>query len=88
MVLQNSNFTVIDYLIFFATIALSLAIGIFFAFKDKNKRYLDNYFLADRKSVVLPTAFSLLVSYQSSIVILGAPAEVHDKRLLRSGNLA
>lgn len=72
-----SRFTVTDYVIFFLTIAISMSIGIFFAACERRKKHTtpEHYFLADRKLKSLPVALSFVVTFQSSILFLGFPAE-------------
>lgn len=72
-----SRFTAADYVIFFLTIAISMSIGIFFAAWERRKKHNtpEHYFLAGRKLKSLPLALSFIVTFQSSILFLGFPAE-------------
>ena len=73
----SGQISILDFIIFFGTIIISLSIGVFFGCKGRKKTSIVDYFLAGRKLTVLPTAFSLVVTYQSSLMIIGAPAEVY-----------
>ena len=76
---RSSSFSVLDYIIFFGLVVLSLGIGTFFACR-KTKTYgtIVDYFLAGRKMSVFPAAMSLVVTYQSSLMMIGNPAEVYS----------
>ena len=70
-------YNIYDLVVFCGTVGLSFFIGIYFGWKNRNKDSVENYFLADRKLSVLPTALSLAVTFQSSLLIIGVPAEVY-----------
>ena len=74
---EQRNFGAADYVIFFGTLGFSFFIGVFFAFRSKKKNTPSDYFLAGRKLSVLPAAFSFVVTYQSSLMLIGTPAEVY-----------
>ena len=71
------TFTLVDYLVFTASIAVSLGIGIFFAIWDRyrKKNTPDDYFLAGRKGRVIPVGLSFLVTFISSLLFVGNPTE-------------
>ncbi|KAH3807557.1 hypothetical protein DPMN_135902 [Dreissena polymorpha] len=75
-----------DYLIFFITIAVSLGIGIYYALSGGKQRTTSEYFVGNRRMAILPVAISLMVTFESSIMMLGTPAEVHVFQLLSSRN--
>lgn len=68
-------FGVADYSVFFGTIIISFGIGVFFAIRDRKKNTPADYFLASRNSKTWPVALSFIVTFQSSLLILGFPAE-------------
>ncbi|XP_052771552.1 sodium-coupled monocarboxylate transporter 1-like [Mya arenaria] len=72
-----SEFTVVDYVVFAATILISLSIGILFAVLDRRRKTNtpEDYFLAGRKSPTVPVMLSFIVTFQSSVMYLGFPAE-------------
>lgn len=77
MVNPAHQFLLADYCIFGATIIVSLGIGIYYALSGGKQRTTSEYFVGNRKMGILPVATSLLVSFESSIMMLGTPAEVH-----------
>ena len=62
---------------FGCTLAVSAAIGLFYAIKDRKKNTTEEYLLAGRGMHPFPVAMSLLSSFISAITILGTPAEVY-----------
>ncbi|GAB1599095.1 sodium-dependent multivitamin transporter-like isoform X1 [Argonauta hians] len=70
-------FNIYDYLVFIFTIIFSIAIGLFFGCHQKNKKSVADYISGNRQMSALPLALSLMVSFQSSIMILGMPAEAY-----------
>ncbi|XP_045171043.2 sodium-coupled monocarboxylate transporter 2-like [Mercenaria mercenaria] len=68
-------FGVADYLVFICTIGISFTIGVFFAVWERKRNTPADYFLADRNSSTWPVALSFIVTFQSSLMILGFPAE-------------
>ena len=81
MMAAQQNFTMFDYFVFCGTVGLSLSIGIYFGWKNRHKDSVENYFLGNRKLSVVPTALSLAVTFQSSLMIIGIPAEVYSHGL-------
>ena len=75
--LSNNTFAVADYFVFGLLILISVGIGIFFACYGKGQNTTLNYFLGDRQLKVVPVALSFVVTFQSSIIILGFPAEAY-----------
>ena len=73
--MNQNTFGAADYIVFSLLIAISVGIGIFFACCRKGESTTLNYFLGDRRLKVVPVALSFVVSFQSSILILGVPAE-------------
>ncbi|KAH3818389.1 hypothetical protein DPMN_119997 [Dreissena polymorpha] len=75
--MASSVFHLADYIVFIGTIIISFLIGVFFAIWEKVRHHntLEDYYLAGRKGKTLPVALSFVVSFQSSILMLGYPAE-------------
>ncbi|KAM6354692.1 sodium-dependent multivitamin transporter [Podargus strigoides] len=71
------EFTVIDYSIFALLLALSSAIGLFYALSGDRQRTVQEFLLANRNMSCLPVALSLLATFQSAVAILGVPAEIY-----------
>ena len=72
-----NTFSIADYIVFAAMLCISTFIGIYYAWKDRTKKLDNREFLTANKSLSLfPVAMSLLASFQSSVTILGYPAEM------------
>ena len=71
------TFTLPDYLVFTATIVVSVGIGIFFAIWDRYRKNntSEDYFLAGRNGPAIPVGLSYLVTFLSSILFVGFPVE-------------
>ena len=75
----KSNIHWLDYFVFFAILAISAGIGIFHGcFGNKQKTAAD-YLLGGRKMRWLPVGLSILVTFQSAILLLGIPAEIYTQ---------
>ncbi|XP_015783741.1 sodium-coupled monocarboxylate transporter 2 isoform X2 [Tetranychus urticae] len=74
---SKHNFTIIDYLVFAALLAVSSGIGVFFWCKDRKKANNSAYLTGNRNLSVIPVALSLAASFMSTNTILGVPAEVY-----------
>ena len=76
--MENRNyFHVADYVVFAATLVLSLSIGLLFAVRKKKGYNSRDYFFGGGKLNALPVALSLVVTFQSSLMILGDSAETY-----------
>ena len=64
----------VDYLIFGLTLLGSVAIGIYYAIRERHKT-TEDYLIAGRKMSMLPAAISLMISYLSAVTLLGDAAE-------------
>ena len=70
-------FDTVDVIVLVVASFLSLIIGgLVFKFGGSQRLSVD-YFLGGRKQHFIPVCLSLAVSYQSSIVVLGTPAEIY-----------
>src|SRR6218665_584059 len=67
-----------DYLILVIFLAISLVIGVYHSLTGGRQRTTTEFIMANRSLKVLPTTISLLVSFQSAIVILGMTAEMYS----------
>ena len=68
-----------DWLIFVTFLLVSLGIGVYHAVTGGKQRTTQEFIMANRKLNVLPTMLSLLVSYQSAIMVLGLTAEMYTR---------
>ena len=71
-------FHIADYIVFVISILISLGIGIFYALSGGRQRTISEFFVGNRTMAALPVAISLMVSFQSSIMMLGFPAETYN----------
>lgn len=72
---QTYHLTVVDYIVFAFTLVISLGIGVYYAFRGQ--KTTSEFIVASRSMKVVPLAISLMVSFESSIMMLGMPAEVY-----------
>ena len=66
-----------DFAIFGLFLTASLSIGIYHAFTGGRQKTTQEFIMANRKLGILPTMLSLLVSFQSAILIVGYTAEIY-----------
>jgi Na+/proline symporter len=66
-----------DYILFGASLVLSLAIGIYYSRSGGKQRSVEEYLMGNRRITCLPIALSLLVTFQSGISLLGLPVEIY-----------
>ncbi|KAK7477609.1 hypothetical protein BaRGS_00031157 [Batillaria attramentaria] len=77
MVDEIQTFRIADYAVFVITILISVAIGVYYAFSGGRQRTISEYLVGSRAMKFLPVAISLLVSNESSVMMLGLPAEAY-----------
>ena len=71
---EHIHFSIWDYAVFIGALVLSMAIGIYHAFKG-NKTTSD-FLMASRSMSQIPVAMSLTATYLSSIAILGEKLDI------------
>ena len=69
-------FTWADYLVFFGTLLLSAAVGIYCGIRH-TKGSVDDYLMAGREMGVIPVTCSLGVTMFSALYFLGDPVDVY-----------
>ena len=77
MVDPSHSFYIADYAVFGVTIFISIGIGIYYALSGDRQRTTSEYLVGGRAMKFLPVAISLMVSFESSIMMLGLPAEMY-----------
>ena len=75
--LAKVNFGVADYVVCGLALCVSLTIGLYYACSGGRQVTTAEYHLGNRNLNFLPVMFSLMVTSQSSILILGLPAETY-----------
>ncbi|XP_033759643.1 sodium-coupled monocarboxylate transporter 1-like [Pecten maximus] len=71
------GFHVADYVVFAGMILISLGIGVYSACSGGGQKTTLEYLVGNRRLKMLPVAVSLVVTFESSILVLGFPAEVY-----------
>ncbi|XP_077969942.1 sodium-coupled monocarboxylate transporter 1-like [Styela clava] len=71
------TFSVVDYVVFGLMLFLSFAIGIYYAYRERNSKSANEYLNATKSMSMLPVAISLCVTYESSLNLLSIPAEIY-----------
>ncbi|XP_033746633.1 sodium-coupled monocarboxylate transporter 1-like [Pecten maximus] len=74
---EVQGFVALDYVVFVSILLISIGIGVYQACCKPKQDTIKQYILADRKLNILPVAMSMTVSFQSSIMLLGNPAEMY-----------
>ncbi|XP_052682437.1 sodium-coupled monocarboxylate transporter 1-like [Crassostrea angulata] len=75
--LAEVKFLVADYIVCALALCVSVSIGLYYACSGGRQVTTAEYHLGNRNLNFLPVMFSLMVTSQSSILILGAPAETY-----------
>ena len=69
------KFGTVDYVVFSCMLAISMFIGIYFAFAGGKQKTTKEFLLANRNMHPIPVAMSLVASFISAVTVLGTPAE-------------
>ncbi|XP_037033725.1 sodium-coupled monocarboxylate transporter 1-like [Bradysia coprophila] len=76
--IDSNNFGLTDYAVFIILLLISSGIGVYYAIKDTRAKKTARQFLtAERSLHWFPVSISLMASFQSSVTILGYPAEMY-----------
>jgi Na+/proline symporter len=67
-----------DYLVFGAMLAISAAIGVYYACVGGKQKSTTEFLMAGRNMSTFPVAMSLIASFMSAITLLGTPAEIYQ----------
>ena len=62
---MKERFSSIDYVIFSAMLIISAAIGLYFAWNERNKKQVAEVLLGGRKLKIFPVAMSIMASFTS-----------------------
>lgn len=77
--LSRNSFTVADWVVFAGLLLISACIGIYYALAGGKQKTTKEFLMGNRDLKIVPVAVSILVSFLSAILILGAPAEMYTK---------
>ena len=61
----------VDYVVFFAMLGVSIAIGVYHAVRARKKSSTNDFLLANREMSEKPVFLSLIATFISAIAILG-----------------
>jgi len=67
-----------DYAILAVFLAVCLGIGVYQSLTGGRQHTMSEFIMADRRLRVVPATVSLLVSYQSAVMVLGLAAEMYQ----------
>lgn len=73
---RAGSFAAPDYVVFALMLAMSAAVGVYFAWTDRGQRNTRDFLMGGRKLTALPVSLSLTASFMSAITMLSHPAEV------------
>ena len=74
---MTDSFGAWDYTVFGILLAMSSAIGIYFAWKDRQNKDEKNYALGGQKFSAWPVALSLTATSISAVTMMGSPSEYY-----------
>lgn len=77
--ISRNSFTVADWVIFAGLLLISACIGIYYAVAGGKQKTTKEFLMGNRDLKIVPVAVSILVSFLSAILILGAPADMYTK---------
>ncbi|XP_062598379.1 sodium-coupled monocarboxylate transporter 1-like [Saccostrea cucullata] len=77
--LSKDSFTVADWIVFSGILTISACIGVYYALAGGKQKTTKEFLMGNRSLKMVPVAISILVSFLSAILILGAPAEMYTK---------
>ncbi|XP_033733845.1 sodium-coupled monocarboxylate transporter 2-like isoform X2 [Pecten maximus] len=66
-----------DYIVIAIFLCVCMGIGVYYGYQTNKKPTLENYFLGNRRLLLLPVTLSLFVTFASAISLMGVPAEVY-----------
>ena len=67
---------VADYVVFAGALVIALGIGVYYALTGDRQRTTGQYLLGNRKMSLLPVTISMMVTYISTLTLMGYPTEV------------
>ncbi|XP_048255301.1 sodium-dependent multivitamin transporter-like [Haliotis rufescens] len=70
-----STFGPWDCAVFALMLTASIGIGVYYAVASRKRRSTSEYFVAGQSMSYIPVALSLIATFESSVMILGTPAE-------------
>ncbi|XP_022526565.1 sodium/iodide cotransporter isoform X2 [Astyanax mexicanus] len=75
---DSPGFVLVDYAVFAAMLAVSVAIGLFQSMRKTAERSeVDDFFTGGRRMPAVPVGMSLCASFMSAVQVLGVPSEAY-----------
>ncbi|KAF3704970.1 Sodium-coupled monocarboxylate transporter 1 Electrogenic sodium monocarboxylate cotransporter [Channa argus] len=71
------SFVAADYVVFALMLAISAAVGVYYAWADRGQKSSRDFLMGGRRLTFLPISLSLTASFMSAITVLSNPAEVY-----------
>lgn len=78
--LVTGSFVAGDYVVFAFMLMVSAAVGVYYAWVDRDQRSSGDFLIGGRRLTAVPVSLSLTASFMSAISVLGNPAEVRHRR--------
>jgi len=75
---EEAHFVLVDYITFALAFGGSVCLGIHFALSGGRQKTTSEYQLGNRHMNILPVVLSVLISFESSIMMLGYRAEIYE----------
>ncbi|XP_076010514.1 sodium-coupled monocarboxylate transporter 1-like [Genypterus blacodes] len=75
--LVTGSFVAVDYVVFASMLMVSAAIGVYYAWVDREKTSTGEFLIGGRRLTAVPVSLSLTAGFMSAISVLGNPAEVY-----------
>lgn len=79
---KKATFGTVDYVLFALMFVFSAALGFYLAFRDRNKKNVDEFQLGGRKMHLIPVKLSLTATFLSALTGLGTPAEIYTNNTM------
>ena len=74
----DTNFSIVDYLVFVSLLIASSLIGVYFWYKSRNTATNAEYLTGNRQLSLIPVIMSMAATFMSTNTLLGMPAEVYQ----------
>ncbi|CAG2176455.1 unnamed protein product [Oppiella nova] len=74
----DTNFSIVDYLVFVSLLIASSLIGVYFWYKSRNTATNAEYLTGNRQLSLIPVIISMVATFMSTNTLLGMPVEVYQ----------
>ncbi|KAJ0012511.1 hypothetical protein NQD34_016845, partial [Periophthalmus magnuspinnatus] len=73
----SGSFALVDYVVFGLMLLVSAAVGVYYAWTDRERQSPRDFLMGGRRLTAFPVAMSLTASFMSAVTVLSMPAEVY-----------